>query len=76
MQPDYMHTVNSAETAAAFLASLHLCGLLFHPEENPFDCLQGHALGSPVLGRINDNMAACFAYLPDPCETALALLNA
>lgn len=74
--PAYMAPVNSAETAVAFLTALHAEGLLFHPEEDPFECLALHNLPTVNLLRINGNMAACFNYLPDPCETALAIAYA
>ncbi len=72
--PAYMANVNSADTAKAFLAALHDAGLLFHPDESAFDCLLHHDLPKCNLMTINCNMAACFQYLPDPCETSLHLL--
>jgi len=72
--PTYMATVNSAETARAFLSALHADGLLFHPEENPLECLTHHNLPTCNLLRINGNMAACFRYLTDPCEAALEIM--
>ncbi len=74
--PAYFAPVNSADTANAFLSALHTLGLLFHPEDDPFDCLAHHNLPKADIMAINSNMAACFAYLPDPCESALDLLNA
>ena len=71
--PAYFATVNSAPSAVAFLSALHEAGLAFHPDENPFDCLRPHGLPTVDLLTINANMAACFAYLPDPCETALQI---
>lgn len=73
--PAYMANVNSADTAKAFLAALHDAGLLFHPDDNAFDCLRHHNLPQCNLLTINCNMAACFRYLPDPCATALDLHN-
>jgi hypothetical protein len=69
-------TVNDAASACRFLESLHAEGLLYHPEEDAADCLRHHDLGTMAINHIRANMAACFAYLPDPCETALALHNA
>lgn len=69
----YLKQVNSATTAEAFLISLHTCGLLYHPEDDASDCLHHHNLGTMEINQICANMAACFVYLPDPCETALKI---
>lgn len=71
-----MQTVNSRDTAESFLRALSDAGLLYHPEESAYASLDHHGLPQCDLNRINANMAACHAYLPDPCETALLLLNA
>lgn len=72
--PAYFRTIRSAADARAFLSDLHAKGLLFHPEDDPFDCLAHHGLPKVDLLWINANMAACFRYLPDPCETALEIM--
>ena len=73
---DYMAPVTSSDTATAFLRALNGAGLMYHPEESAYECLEHHKLGSMALNRINFNMAQCFAFLPDPCETALDIMNA
>jgi len=73
---NYMSMVNDTDTARAFLAALHAEGMLFHPEEDAFDCLGHHNLPTSDLLRINANMTECFKHLADPCEDALNLVNA
>jgi hypothetical protein len=72
----YLNRVTSKETAESFLAELHKRRLLYHPEESAFDCLNNSGIGKAFLLQIERNMKRCFEYLPDPCETALQLLNA
>ncbi len=69
-------TVTSKETAESFLSELHKRGHLYHPEESAFDCLNNSGIGKASLSQIERNMKLCFEYLPDPCETALQLINA
>jgi hypothetical protein len=69
-------TVTSKETAESFLAELHKQGHLYHPEESAFDCLSNAGLSYESLELIDYYMGKCFDHLPDPCETALRLLNA
>lgn len=68
--------VTNATTAKAFLSGLHERGLLYHPEESAAGSLWSHDLGADELAGIDANMRACFDHLPDPCETALDILNA
>lgn len=68
--------VTSKETAESFLAELHKRGHLYHPEDLAFDCLKNSGLSYESVVLIERNMQLCFIYLPDPCETALQLINA
>jgi hypothetical protein len=68
--------VTSKETAESFLVDLQKQGNLYHPEDSAFDCLCNAGLSYDALVVIDRNMKRCFDYLPDPCETALQLLNA
>ena len=63
--------VTSTETAIAFMRSLHENGLLYHPEESAWSSLDRQGLKFEVLIMIQHNMVRCFAYLDDPCETAI-----
>jgi hypothetical protein len=68
--------VDSPEGAVAFLTYLHQQGLMYHPEDNAYDCLWGdYNLDYETLGDINDGMTACFTHLSDPCEVALTIIN-
>lgn len=67
----YLDPVKSPKTAKGFLRALHKAGLLYHCEESARDCLDWHNLPESTLQGIEDNMHACFQYLPDPCQTAL-----
>jgi hypothetical protein len=68
--------VTSKETAESFLSELHKRGHLYHPDESTFDCLSHSGLAYNTLIKIDLGMQCCFEYLPDPCETALQLINA
>jgi hypothetical protein len=68
--------VTSKETAESFLSELQKQGNLYHPEESAFDCLSNSGLPRNTLIKIDLGMKCCFDHLPDPCETALRLLNA
>jgi len=67
--------VDSPEGAVAFLTYLHKQGLMYHPEDNAHDCLWACNLSDETLCDINDEMAACFTHLSDPCEVALTIIN-
>lgn len=68
--------VTDADSAKAFLADLHARGWLYHPEDSAMDCLGHHDLPLILLAQIEAGMKACWEHLADPCEDALALLNA
>lgn len=70
----YLDRVDSAESAIAFLRSLHDHGLLYHPEESALESLQSHKLAPWAIAQIERNMKRCFDYLADPCETALEIM--
>ena len=71
----YLNRVDSAETATAFLQSLQDYGLMYHPEESAHDSLTHSRLAPWAIGQIDRNMKATFRFLPDPCETALSIMN-
>lgn len=65
----------NSRSAEVFLTVLHERGLLFHPEDDAEDCLQYHELAPVAMSAIKAGMAACWEHLPDPCETALRIMN-
>ena len=67
--------VDSPEGAVAFLNYLYQQGLMYHPEDNAYDCLWACNLDDETLGDINDGMTACFTHLSDPCEVAFTIIN-
>ena len=68
-------SVYDAESATRFLVNLHRLGMLYHPEESAGDCLRHHGIGRAFLWQIENNMRACFRFLPDPCQTALNIVR-
>ena len=68
-------TVDSAESARAFMSELSRAGLLYHPEDSAHDCLSAHALDASTLDTIESRMRACFDYLDDPCAYGVELLR-
>jgi hypothetical protein len=73
----YTTPITSAADAEGFLFQLHQEGLLFHPDDDAHDIING-ATGQPLFTAadadlINERMEEVFTFIVDPCEYLLNL---
>jgi hypothetical protein len=75
MKHYFLDPIKSESDAEGFFFCLHQDGLLFHPEDDPFDVVNknGRVFTDSEAHAIRQRLDEIYQFMDDPCEYALSL---